>query len=587
MRSFKKLGAIAMTVMLVLALCSCSAAGAGAPIDTSQNGRKLADANGEEQTVTTQTEQTAAYLFVHFVGRESSADDEQIYFSVSQNGTDWETLNYGKPVLKSTVGERGVRDPHIIRSPEGDKFYLIATDLSIYNINGNWGASQTDGSKSIVIWESDDLLQWSEPRLREIARQNAGCTWAPESIYDEERGAYMVFWASKTGEDWTHRIYRSYTTDFDTFTPPEVYMESDVSLIDTTFLKEGDTYYRFTKNEAATYVYMEKSKSLNGDFEAVSTFTVNGDSGTSLTGYEGPTVYKLNGQDKWCMLLDNYGTGAGYKPFVTDDIATGRFASGTAFNFGGTTFRHGTVMPITQAEYDALKAAYDKPLDPPPAPVFSMEFPSRGVTPEQGAATASSSLLTYDTGVKGGEDKAAKFSSGALGKAYITLTADKDGNNPLAGRSEYTVSFAVKPTADGAAWWFYAAPDETAPVYQKEKYIGVRTQNGKVYCERYDNDGGRSEALEGACAKNAWQHITIVLHADKTQLFVNGTLVSTVASSVDSAAMLGATPVIQLGKANWGGGEYADGCIDSVRIHDRVLTETEVVSNYKDAMGKA
>ena len=50
---------------------------------------------------------------------------------------------------------------------------------------------------------------------------------------------------------------------------------------------------------------------------------------------------------------------------------------------------------------------------------------------------------------------------------------------------------------------------------------------------------------------------------------------------------MGATPVIQLGKANWGGGEYADGCIDSVRIHDRVLTETEVVSNYKDAMGKA
>ena len=30
---------------------------------------------------------------------------------------------------KSKYGEKGLRDPFIIRSPEGDKFYIIATDL--------------------------------------------------------------------------------------------------------------------------------------------------------------------------------------------------------------------------------------------------------------------------------------------------------------------------------------------------------------------------------------------------------------------------------------------------------------------------
>ena len=74
----------------------------------------------------------AAYLFVHFTGTESSPLHEQVYFSVSTDGKRWELLNGGKPVLVSDVGERGVRDPFIIRSPEERKFFIIGTDLSIF-----------------------------------------------------------------------------------------------------------------------------------------------------------------------------------------------------------------------------------------------------------------------------------------------------------------------------------------------------------------------------------------------------------------------------------------------------------------------
>lgn len=303
-----------------------------------------------------------AYLFVHFVGTESTPDSEQIYFSVSQDGTNWTTLNSGKPVLVSNVGEKGVRDPHIIRSPEGDKYFIVATDLSIHNRKDDpnrWGTCQTAGSQSIVIWESVDMVNWSEERLIKVAKDNAGCAWAPESVYDDEKNQYMVFWASKVAEDnySKQRVYRSYTSDFKTFTEPEVYIEGDKCNIDTTFIKDNGVYYRFTKDESHSSVVMEKSTSLDGDFEEVSTYTINGIAGNTVTGYEGPTAYKINGENKWCLLLDYYSKSQGYKPFITEDISKGVFVSGEDFNFD-EKYRHGTVMAITQKEYDALVKAY-------------------------------------------------------------------------------------------------------------------------------------------------------------------------------------------------------------------------------------
>ncbi len=85
------------------------------------------------------------YFFPYFEG-ESTADGESVYFSAS-NGNDpldWVELNDGEPVLTSTLGEKGLRDPFIIRSPEGDRFFLLATDLRIYGGN-NFGNAQGAG----------------------------------------------------------------------------------------------------------------------------------------------------------------------------------------------------------------------------------------------------------------------------------------------------------------------------------------------------------------------------------------------------------------------------------------------------------
>lgn len=134
----------------------------------------------------------SAYLFAHFIGEQK--DGEQIYFSVSRDGLHWKDLNDGKPVLYSSVGELGARDPFLIRSPwaEEKKYYLIATDLRIEAGKG-WEAAQYSGSRDILIWESEDLVSWKGPKAHTIGVEGVGCVWAPEAIYDESEDAILVF----------------------------------------------------------------------------------------------------------------------------------------------------------------------------------------------------------------------------------------------------------------------------------------------------------------------------------------------------------------------------------------------------------
>lgn len=583
MSTFKKFAGIAMGALLATSIV---ASGSYAPVPALDVQAEEAGSGEtqptEEQPTENQSEEMAAYLFVHFVG-QGTADEEQIYFSVSRDGAAWETLNETQPVLKSNLGTKGVRDPHIIRSPKGDKFYLIATDLSIFYLKNDWTASQKRGSKSIIIWESDDLVNWSEPRIREIARPDAGCAWAPESVWDNERKEYMVFWASKTQPDdyGMHRVYRCYTKDFDTFTEPELYIESKVSWIDTTFLEHDGVYYRFTKEEDKKYVFMEKSTSLNGEFELVSTYRINGKTAAEARGYEGPSAYKLNGENKWCLLLDDYGNG-GCKLFVTDDITKGEFVSGEDFDSNGTTFRHGTVMPITLSEYNALLKKW--PVDGKAETgelIFELNFDGENLTASKGNATISSSggTLTYAEGYNGG--KAVQLN----GSKFISITGT---NNPLKNLSSCTVSFAVQVQRSDTSWWFYAAPNtnEQQGSGYKEKYLGAFSKNGTLTCERYNNNGSRPTPATTGYTQNKWMHITLVYHTNSTMLYIDGERVQKIPSTVKIAEMLGGSPVIQLGKANWGStGEFAEGLLDEFRIHNYAMSEDEVVANYKAVKG--
>lgn len=308
-----------------------------------------------------------AYLFVHFIGTESDENSEQIYFSVSKDGKKWETLNGKKPVLKSDIGEKGVRDPFIIKSPQEDKYYIIATDLSIYHRGNNkeaWKDCVTRGSKSIIVWESPDLVSWSQARMIEAALEDAGCTWAPEAVFDSEENAFIVYWASTSAKDdfKYQRMYCAYTKDFKSFTTPEIFIDnasdeeikdgSAASNIDTTITEYNGTYYRFTKNESKSSIIMDESKSLTKGWKKTKEYNLG-----DMTGYEGPTIFKMHGENKWCLLLDHFIERTGYEPFVTTDISRGIFNKSGECDFDDI-YRHGTVIPISDEEYEKLISIY-------------------------------------------------------------------------------------------------------------------------------------------------------------------------------------------------------------------------------------
>lgn len=296
------------------------------------------------------------YLFAYFVGDGSG--QESIYFAVSEDGMNWTGLNNGEPVFVSTLGTTGLRDPFIIRSPEGDKYYLIATDLCIGK-SKDWGKAQTEGSTSIMVWESADLITWSEQRMAKINVDTAGCTWAPEAYYNKEIGEYMVFWASKTADDGysKQRIYYVTTKDFTTFSEPKVWMDYPHSVIDATIIEEDGIYYRFVKNEETRQIFMESATSLLGEWTTMESKMLK-----SKHGVEGPAIFEFHEEDvvdgqKYALLLDNY-VGIGYYMLTTDSLASGEFIRNTNTTMPAKKPRHGTVIAITTEEYQALLDKY-------------------------------------------------------------------------------------------------------------------------------------------------------------------------------------------------------------------------------------
>lgn len=119
------------------------------------------------------------YLMAHFVGEE--VDGEQVYFSISKDGLHWSDLNQGNEVLRSNQSDKGARDPFIFRSILGDCYYIIATDLKIAG-NRNWQEAVTVGSRSVLLWESKDLVHWNGPRLIELGVEGAGCVCARSDL---------------------------------------------------------------------------------------------------------------------------------------------------------------------------------------------------------------------------------------------------------------------------------------------------------------------------------------------------------------------------------------------------------------------
>lgn len=295
------------------------------------------------------------YLFTHFTGEQP--DGEQLYFAVSRDGLHWRDLNGGLPVLRSAIGTGGIRDPFPIRHALTGRFYIIATDLHIGS-GTSWIESKTVGSRDLIVWQSDDLVNWSGPAAHTVGLPEAGNVWAPEAVFDGDRGEYFVFFASNVlypGENARkQRIYGVFTKDFSSFSRPFLYIDRPEPVIDTTVIPDGGRYYRVTKSEVTKKLTLEGSNGLYSGFEPIPCPTLQ-----DIWGLEGPEAYRLP-DGSWCLIADQFASDGGYLPMVTCDFSSGRLQvlDPEEYDMGKTKKRHGGVLDISDAELETLLSRF-------------------------------------------------------------------------------------------------------------------------------------------------------------------------------------------------------------------------------------
>ncbi len=175
---------------------------------------------------------------------------------------------------------------------------------------------------------------------------------------------------------------------------------------------------------------------------------------------------------------------------------------------------------------------------------------------------------------RSGQGKAANLSSGF----WLDLTAS-DGTPLLKGRDSVTISYDSLPAANGnVGWSVFAARSADRQEYGREKYLGVLDRTTGITVERYANTAGRDSSgnLTGP-STTAWKHVDLVLSDGTARLFVDRKPVAVNTQGKSLSQILGsAGGVLQIGKANWGGGEYFSGLVDNVRVYDKALTGSEL-----------
>ena len=97
------------------------------------------------------------YLFVYFTG--NGVGEEQVHYAISEDGFNYRALNDNKPIIASQdiSSSGGVRDPHILRSPDGKGFYMVLTDLYVPEMG--WE------NRALVMLKSEDLVHWEHTNV--------------------------------------------------------------------------------------------------------------------------------------------------------------------------------------------------------------------------------------------------------------------------------------------------------------------------------------------------------------------------------------------------------------------------------------
>jgi len=277
------------------------------------------------------------YLFAYFY-HDRQADGLRLAWS--RDGFAWEMLHGGASCLRPMVGEsKLMRDPCLYRGPNGT-FHLVWTTA--------WAG------KTIGYASSPDLIHWSEQKAIPVMAHEPKAVncWAPEIVWDEAQGNYLIFWSttilglnpetanSNKRPESNNRIYATATTDFVSFTPTRLFYDGGFNVIDATLARNGREWLMFVKNETLTpetekNIRMVRGSSPEGPW---------GEASPAITGdywAEGPTALKVG--DEWRVYFDKHRFNA-IGLVVSRDLKTWTDCSDRV-SFPKDA-RHGTVLAV-------------------------------------------------------------------------------------------------------------------------------------------------------------------------------------------------------------------------------------------------
>ena len=373
------------------------------------------------------------YLMVHFV-EDSAGYAEKIYLDISRgdNPEQWDPLNGRNPILASNLGTTGTRDPFITYSPATETYYIIATDLRVFGGDElGWGAWTVNYSTKMNIWESKDLISWSDVRQIDVACDkegnklpgvNLGMMWAPEATwvddyYGEGQGAFVVYWSSQQylNEEQTERdgdkdIMWAATTDFTqgTWEFGGVMLEGgEPGCIDTNIIRDGESTYHVTKSQAVgEEIIMERTDAEKwwladtDDDPSNDWVRIQTSIGADWYGaVEGPASFKDHSQEnRWYLFVDDLPS-PGYQPMISTDLDKGWEHLDTSDYFLTSNTKHGGVISLTKSQYDAIRAADATSAVETDLGTVSVEEGSAADTLTEALPKTAEVNLAYDMGV--------------------------------------------------------------------------------------------------------------------------------------------------------------------------------------------
>jgi len=302
----------------------------------------------------------AGYLFVYFKDQNQSA-----YMAISVDGYTFTDLNGGKPIFigSELAEQKGVRDPHISRGPDG-AFYLAMTDLHISGKRAGFRDTEWErpaekygwgNNRALVLMKSYDLIHWTHSDFRvDKAFPELGdidCSWAPETVYDPIKKKMMIYFTIRYNNKECSMYYSYVNPEFTKLetTPVKI---TEIGGLDGDITKVGKQYQLFYVSNAQ--ILHSVSDKINQDFKPE-----NKRIDPEKVNTEAPNLFRRLGTDKYVLMYDVYGARPSNMGFSeTTDFVNytnlGHFNEGVMKTTNFTSPKHGAITYLTKEELKSI-----------------------------------------------------------------------------------------------------------------------------------------------------------------------------------------------------------------------------------------